>query len=345
MKPINHLLVIRMSAMGDVAMSVPVVLALTKQYPSLQVTVLTRAFFKPLFSNLSNVKVHVAAVNEGHKGIFGLWKLYKELKPLKIDAVADIHCVLRSTVLKYYFRLADIPIIQIDKGRAEKRALTSGVAAAFKQLKTTHQRYADVLLLLGFDVDLSKALFKGKEAVPHQFRHFIARSVRKLIGIAPFAAFKGKTYPLHLMEEAVSRLSGSGNYTIVLFGGGEEQKQLLDTWGQKFSNTFSTIGRATFAEELALISNLDVMLAMDSGNAHLTAMYGVPTVTLWGVTHPYAGFAPYAQPIENPLLPDREKFPLIPTSVYGNKMPKGYEKAIETISIEQVLKKINELLD
>ncbi len=345
MKPINHLLVIRLSAMGDVAMSVPVVLALTKQYPDLQVTILTRAFFKPLFSNLSNVKVHAAAVNDRHKGVYGLWRLYKELKLLKIDAVADIHCVLRSTVLKYCFRLADIPVIQIDKGRAEKRALTSGVAGGFKQLKSTHQRYAEVLRRLGFDVDLSKALYKAKEAVPCQFRHFIAMSGRKLIGIAPFAAFKGKTYPPHLMEEVVSRLASSAKYTIVLFGGGEEQKKMLDVWGQKFSHTFSTIGKATFAEELALISNLDMMLAMDSGNAHLAAMYGVPTVTLWGITHPYAGFAPFAQPIENVLLANREIFPLIPTSVYGNKMPKGYEKAVETISIEQILKKIKELLD
>ena len=59
---------------------------------------------------------------------------------------------------------------------------------------------------------------------------------------------------------------------------------------------------------------------MDSGNGHLAAMYGIPVITVWGVTHPYAGFAPFLQPEENSITADREQFPLIPTSVYGNKV-------------------------
>lgn len=105
------------------------------------------------------------------------------------------------------------------------------------------------------------------------------------------------------------------------------------------------VGKLSFSEELELISNLDVMLAMDSGNAHLSAMFGVATITLWGVTHPFAGFYPYGQPIKNALLADRQKFPLIPTSVYGNKYRYGYEQAILTISNEDILSKIKEILD
>ncbi|MEO0528703.1 MAG: glycosyltransferase family 9 protein, partial [Bacteroidota bacterium] len=103
-------------------------------------------------------------------------------------------------------------------------------------------------------------------------------------------------------------------------------------------------GKLTFQEELALISNLDLMLSMDSGNAHLAAMYGIPVVTLWGVTHPYAGFYPIKQARDNALLANRDKYPLIPTSVYGNKMPSGYEKAMETISPEAVFQKIEMIL-
>lgn len=86
------------------------------------------------------------------------------------------------------------------------------------------------------------------------------------------------------------------------------------------------------------------MLAMDSGNAHLSAMYGVPTLTIWGVTHPFAGFSPYGQPNENMLLADRNKFPLIPTSVYGKAYPAGYQNAITTISEEQILTAIKQIL-
>ena len=55
-------------------------------------------------------------------------------------------------------------------------------------------------------------------------------------------------------------------------------------------------GKLSFKEELELIRSLDVMVSMDSGNAHLAAMQDVKTITLWGVTHPYAGFAPFHQP-------------------------------------------------
>ena len=83
---------------------------------------------------------------------------------------------------------------------------------------------------------------------------------------------------------------------------------------------------------------------MDSANGHLAANYGVPVITLWGVTHPYAGFYPFQQPETNWLLSDRGKYPLIPTSVYGNKVPKGYENVMNTISETDVLLKIEEVL-
>ena len=86
------------------------------------------------------------------------------------------------------------------------------------------------------------------------------------------------------------------------------------------------------------------MVAMDSGNGHLSAMYGIPTITLWGVTHPYLGFTPFEQPNKNQIVSNRDKYPLIPTSVYGNKYPEAYENAMESIPPELVVKKILEVL-
>ncbi|HET8736978.1 MAG TPA: hypothetical protein VFM69_10290, partial [Pricia sp.] len=156
-KKVRHLLVIRLSAMGDVAMTVPVLSALTQQHPQLRITVLTKPFFEPLFTQLQNVEVFEAEVKGRHKAVLGLWKLYKELRALHIDAVADLHNVLRSKILKLYFRAEGIPVIQMDKGRSEKKALTAYKNKDFKRLKTTHERYADVFARMGFPVDLSKA--------------------------------------------------------------------------------------------------------------------------------------------------------------------------------------------
>ena len=114
---------------------------------------------------------------------------------------------------------------------------------------------------------------------------------------------------------------------------------------QTSENVFCMAGKLNLSEELQLISNLDVMLSMDSGNAHMAANYGIPVVTLWGVTHPFAGFYPFGQPLENALMADRGIYPLIPTSVYGNKVPQGYENAMETIKPERVLDRLTGILD
>ena len=83
---------------------------------------------------------------------------------------------------------------------------------------------------------------------------------------------------------------------------------------------------------------------MDSGNAHLAAMLGIKTVTIWGVTHPFAGFAPYNQPADYALLSDRNKFPKIPTSVYGNTYPENYKEASRSISPKTIIEKIKSLV-
>ena len=320
--------------MGDVAMTVPVLKALTAQYPELKITVVTRAFFEPFFQDLKNVEVYSADLKEKHKGIFGLYKLSKELKALKFDAVADLHNVLRSKILKLFF--TGKKVVQIDKGRAEKKALTSG--KYFQQLKSTHQRYADVFKALGLPLDLSRPTFPRSKPLSTNLSQFISNTERKVVGIAPFAAHKSKMYPLEKMENVISELSK--NYNIILFGGGKSEVEVLNEIDSKNNNVSSVAGKLTLNEELILISNLDVMLSMDSGNAHLAAMLGIKTITIWGVTHPFAGFAPFNQPEEYALLADRKQFPLIPTSIYGNKFPDGYENAAGSILVDAIINKV-----
>lgn len=336
--PEKHILVIRLSAMGDVAMVVPVLRAFTEQHPELKITVLTKPFFKPFFRDLKTVEVIPVAVKGEHKGVFGLYKLARTLnRTHKFYAIADLHNVLRSKVLKQFIRCRRF--ISIDKGRKEKKQLISG--KLFKQLKTTHQRYADVFRALGYQVQLSNPSFPKKKQLSEDLKTILGKKRKGYIGIAPFAAHDGKMYPLNLMQEVIEELSK--DYKIVLFGGGSNEKAILNRWEQFHKNTVSLAGKLSLDKELDIISNLNVMLSMDSGNAHIAAMLGIKVVTIWGVTHPYAGFAPFNQPEDYALLSDRSQFPLIPTSVYGNKYPEGYEKASGSISPEVVIAKIKEV--
>ncbi|MGS2741665.1 glycosyltransferase family 9 protein [Sinomicrobium sp. M5D2P17] len=340
-----RILVIRLSAMGDVAMTVPVLQTLLKQHPYLRITVLSRAFFRPVFDGIPGVSFYEADIRGKHKGIPGLYRLYRELKELGLDTVADLHNVLRSNILKLFFLAGGFRVVHIDKGRRAKKALTREKNKVFVPLKTTHQRYADVFEKLGYGIDMSRPVFSAKRELTGEMRQLLqieGFSERKMIGIAPFAAFKGKMYPPDLMDEVIRKLNEGGQYTLLLFGGGKEEKQALDLLQSRYAHVVNVAGKLSFEQELSLISNLDVMVAMDSGNAHLAAMYGVKTITLWGVTHPYAGFYPFGQDMHNALLSDREKYPLIPTSVYGKKFPEGYEDVMRTIAPDEVVEKIVE---
>ena len=161
-KTIKHILVIRLSAMGDVAMTIPVLRAFTQQYPNVKITVLTRGFFNPFFRDLPNVTVFSPDLKGKHKGIFGLLKLSRALAKLNIDAVADLHNVLRTNILKFFF--FGINVVQIDKGREDKKALING--KNFVQLTTTHQRYVEVFKQLGFPLNLSKPSFPKRKELP-----------------------------------------------------------------------------------------------------------------------------------------------------------------------------------
>jgi len=340
----THILIIRLSALGDVAMSVPVLRVLCATYPHLQLTVLSKPFHKPLFDELPNVSFYPAEIKTKHKSIAGLIKLARELENEGIDSVADIHSVLRSQVMTSYFKLKGIPIAKIDKGRAEKKALTREKNNIFKPLKTTVERYAEVFEKLGYPIDLSMHQFPLKKQIPGKVIPLFDTTFKKHIGIAPFAAHAGKMYPLELMEEVIAGLDKEKQFQVFLFGGGKQEEEQLNALAQKYNSVTNLAGTLSFDQELAMLSNLDAMLAMDSGNAHLAAIYNVPTITIWGVTHPYAGFYPFGQPEENALLADRNLYPLIPTSIYGNRFPKGYENAIKTISPQQILDKILKVL-
>ncbi|HJR99873.1 MAG TPA: glycosyltransferase family 9 protein [Flavobacterium sp.] len=334
----------RLSAMGDVAMTVPVLRAFVEQNPTIKITVISRPFFKPFFEGIPNITFFAFDEKERHKGFLGLLRLYSDLRKLKIDAFADLHNVLRSKVVRTLFTLSGKKVAAVDKGRAGKKALTAAENKVFKQLPTMFERHLKVFKELGFTVTISNPIFPEKAALSKEILDLIGEIPiaigTKLIGIAPFAQYDAKVYPLDLMQEVIAQLSEKQEYKILLFGGGKKEIEILDSISSPYENVINMAGKIKFQQELQLISNLDVMLSMDSGNAHIAAMLGVKVITLWGATHPFAGFSPFNQPLENALVSNREKYPLLPTSVYGNKIVEGYKDAMRTISPEKIVSRV-----
>jgi ADP-heptose:LPS heptosyltransferase len=334
--------------MGDVAMITPVLRAISIQNPQAKITVVSRPFYKPIFDGIANVTFFGVDLQSRHKGFLGLLRLFWDLNKMEITHVADLHNVLRSKVVSVLFALSGKKVAATDKGRAVKKALTRSENKIFKPITSMFERHVETFNKLGFQVDLSNPKFTKKDILSNEVLTKISEisiiTETKLIGIAPFAQYQSKVYPLDLMQKVIDELATNKKYKVLLFGGGKEEIQKLNKLQNQHQNVVVIAGKITFQQELDLISNLDLMLSMDSGNAHLAAMLGVKVITLWGATHPYLGFKPFNQPMENCLVSDRSKYPLLPTSVYGNKKVVGYEDAMLTILPEKVVHKVQEVL-
>lgn len=316
----KRLLVIRFSAMGDVAMAAPVVRAVAELYPELSVTMLSQQRFADIFADMpANVTFHGADVKQQ-----SLHEIVAYLGTY--DLVADIHGVIRSVYIRTVMRLKGAKVASIDKGRTDKRRLTRGKVR--ESLKHTTERYAEVLSALGIPVRLD--CVKPRIA---------PTTNASCIGIAPFAAHPGKVYPIERMERVVELLSERGE-KVILFGGGKKEKAILEGWAQKYPGVESAAGRYSLAEELSIIRGLRVMLTMDSGNMHLASLVGTRVVSVWGATHPYAGFLGFGQSEKDCVQRDLE---CRPCSIYGNKPCKFGDYRCMDIPPEEVVKHLTDL--
>ncbi len=313
----RHLLVFRLSAMGDVAMTVPVIRLLLQQYPDLRVTFVSNGFFQPLFANIERLTFYTASLKERHKGLGGLYQLYKDLKKdSSFDAVADLHNVLRTQVIRKFFLLSGKTVEIIDKGRKEKKELTRKKNKILRQLPTTFERYAAVFDKLGYPVNLNVQLEPssiGGDAAGSLIE--FKKQGYEVIGVAPFAQHPEKMYPAEKMKELLRLLSQRGDVKILLFGG-QQEASVLEKWKNEIPAVINMAGKISFQEELQHISLLDLMVSMDSANMHLASLFSVPVVSIWGGTHPFAGFYGWRQPIENAVQTDLY---CRPCSVFGNK--------------------------
>ena len=350
----EHILIIRFSAMGDVAMTVPVVYSLATQYPSVRITVLSRPFARPFFENLApNVGFMGADIKGEYKGITGLNALYRRLVAKKFTAIADLHSVLRSSYLRMRFNLSMYKVAHIDKHRKGKRSLVASAGKVLQQQPTSFQNYADVFSELGFPVkmEFSSIFHEGKgkqECLPQQIfaqkdgtGHVPSNSAETpWIGIAPFAAHCGKIYPEEQMGKVIQLLIHSyPQCRIFLFGGGEKETAVMDRWAREHAqvvNASALLGG--LEQELVLMSHLQVMLSMDSANMHLASLVATPVVSVWGATHPYAGFMGWQQRADNAVQAD---LPCRPCSIYGNKpCMRGDFACMKSISPEDIVEKI-----
>lgn len=336
----RRLLVLRFSALGDIAMTVPVIKNVLQQHPFLEITFVSVPFAQPLFEGIERLHFYAADIKKEYNGLAGMYRLAMKIKKeLEFDAVADLHNVLRTKLLRIFLGKTNAVI---DKGRKEKKELTRPHNKKLRPLKTGFQRYADVFEQLGLPVDLD--IEQG-----YSYRHVdktqlpFAKDNSFIVGIAPFAKHHAKMYPLHKMEKLVDILLQKKNIQLIVFASKNEVAPVIG-WEKKEGNISIIAGKLNLSQELNLISQLDLMISMDSANMHLASLFAVPVVSVWGGTHPFLGFYGWGQPYDNIVQTD---MPCRPSSVFGNKEcpVHGPAGCMQQVTPEMIYEKVETVLN
>jgi ADP-heptose:LPS heptosyltransferase len=310
------LLIIRTSAMGDVALMSPVIRAMRNNYPQVELVIVTRLQFISFFpSDDDKIKFFLPEFKGRHKGITGIIRLWSDLSKIgPFDRVIDLHDVLRTKVLRAFFAPAKIPVSVIDKARKAKRDLISGKAKL--TVRHTTERYYDVFEDAGFKL----ARFEGRpvdsvEELPKWVTDLFLPGI-KIIGIAPFAKHALKRWPEEYFTALIKMIQSYANARFFLFAGPEEYSDAVRLASGEI-NIINLCGKLNLKQELALMRKLDFMIAMDSSNMHMAALTGTKVISLWGATDPLAGFGAWNQPEAYSLRIPAEELTCRPCTVYG----------------------------
>lgn len=308
----KKILIIRFSALGDVAMTVPVIASMATQYPECTWYVLSRKNMSGLFElELPNLHFVGADFGSTHAGWRGFFRLLQTLQKLNPDLVIDLHGVIRSHIIRFVFTLLQKPVFTIRKGRKEKKRLTRRYGKVMLPLSSTLERYQQVFSRAGFT-------FTDNHSVEIPFAGSIEseKQTEVRIGVAPFAKHAGKIYPKEKMLQLLQLLSEKQHLQVYLFGGGPAEVNQMQLWSSLLPNVQVYAGRGTLKDELQFMKTLQLMISMDSANMHLASLVGVRVVSIWGATHPYAGFSGWKQRNEDAI---QTNLACRPCSVYGNK--------------------------
>jgi len=291
MSGIRSILIVRLKAMGDIVLSLPVVSAMRESFPHARISYLCRGAYAEALGGDTGID----EVLELPEGIVGQISLIMKLRRRRIDLALDLLSSPRSALLA---RLSRARIrIGMDVGRHNwfyHYVLPRAVVRGGKRVKVyTLEANIEITRQLGLEYRSRPGKptyeigFPAAEAERQWAEDYMGNSgmdPSKIVGIAPVATYQSKSWPAEsfagLARIMVDEL---GLCPVVIWGPGERDTAEYIVSRVNGAVMIPEVGIARLG---ALIGRLRLLVSLDSGPKHLAVIQGVPTVTLFGPTDP-----------------------------------------------------------
>ncbi len=311
-------LIIRLSSIGDIVLTTPVIRCLKEQVQDSEVHYLTKTQFRQIVENNPYIdKVHLF---DGE-----LSKTILELKTEKFDYIIDLHKNIRTQIIKQ--KLGTIAFA-FDKLNFAKWLITQ---FKINILPKDHvvDRYLKTVDL--FDV---KNDHKGLDYfIPTHDEINIEKILPKLYHSGYVAVIIGAKHETkQLLKEKIVYVLNGITKPVLLLGSKEDHEKgewILQNAGK--DNVFNACGLFNLNQSASLVKQASCVMTNDTGLMHIAAAFHKKIVSVWGNTLPEFGMYPYVEN-EHSLMVEVKGLKCRPCSKLGfTKCPKGHFKCMQMI--------------
>ncbi|MEW6684685.1 MAG: EFR1 family ferrodoxin [Candidatus Edwardsbacteria bacterium] len=372
-KKYRKILLIRLSSIGDIVLTTPVIKALKERFPKAEITFITKKRFADLLKENPDLsKLILFDEQDKHKGTIGLLHFLSELRWEDYDLLIDLHSNFRSFVFsifvlarekmryrkRHFSRWLLVQKVRLgfSHGDKDKRrggrivgqaSLPSGVALTGEpaQAKRWHtlDLYAEPIEFLGAFIEKQPHIFL-KESDEKKIEELLADAgiLPKdfLVGFSPGANWETKRWTKEGFAELGNKLIKENSAKVLLFGERKEKRLL-----EKISNSMPIkpvlFYELSLAELASAIKRCSVFVSNDSGPAHIATAVETPLVVIFGSTSEELGF----RPLGKNVITISKEMTCRPCSLHGlNHCPKRHFNCMRSIMVEGVFEAVNKAL-
>lgn len=348
-----HILIIRLSSLGDVVLQTPMASWLKLKYPGCKISFLTANEFCPILQGHPHID-HVIGMERfrGKDSLVKLFQFGRNLKhKYKIDFILDLHSNTRSKLIRFF--LPSVPALVVDKRKLERSLLVWFKFNFLKNAESIHSRnILDFQSIFGAKTNLDEIAsslqalnFNLKlTSIAETYQSNSSPLSNPYIVISAVASFDTKRWPVNNFAVLITKILATTslrNFHIVILGGpGDDYLMPLSDIGPKERIHYQQ-GKTNLKESIIYLKHAALCVGNDTGLGHLAEAMGVPVITLFGPTSPDFGFGPHLE--QSISLWSKEA--CSPCSTLGDKPCKfSVQYCMQNLSPELVLEKVEQVL-